>query len=114
MATNTASVLRPGVYAPVLTPFKKDGSEDIDYVAFKIGVARLARAGVGLVLSGTLGEGSLLDRFERRTIISVAKDTLRESGLDGRIPIIAGISGGSTKECVLYANEAAESGADAA
>ncbi|KAL2865082.1 dihydrodipicolinate synthase family protein [Aspergillus lucknowensis] len=106
------SILRPGVYAPVVTPFTDD-SETIDLPAFKANIARLAKAGVGLVLGGTLGEGPLLDREERVTLIKAARQTIQENGLDGNIPLISGIVGASVRECQAQAAEAAAAGADA-
>lgn len=108
-----ATRLRPGVYAPVLTPFKTDGSEDIDIHAFKASISRLAKAGVGLVLSGTLGEGNLLSREERVTLITAARELLNAQKPNNQVPIIAGIGGGSVKETVLQARDAGEAGADA-
>jgi 4-hydroxy-2-oxoglutarate aldolase len=107
------SVLQPGVYAPVLTPFKKDKEQDIDLGLFKVGVARLAKAGVGLVLSGTLGEATLLTRDERRSLVEAAREVLKKEGLDGQVPIIAGAGAGGLKETVVFAKDAAEAGADA-
>lgn len=109
----TPRMLRPGVYAPVLTPFKKDKDQEVDFERFKLGVARLAKAGVGLVLSGTLGEATLLTRDERRGLVEVACEVLRQEGLDGSIPVIAGAGAGGLKETVTFAKDSAEAGADA-
>lgn len=54
----TAAPARPfpnGVYCPLITPFTAD--EEIDFVAWETQVVRLAKAGMGLVLLGTNGEG---------------------------------------------------------
>lgn len=107
------SKLRPGVYVPVVTPFKPDGTEEIDLPVFKINITRLAKAGCGLVLMGTLGEGNLLDKEERLTLIRTAKEVLVEEGLADTVPIIAGINGDSLRQCKIYAKDAAEAGADA-
>lgn len=113
MGSTVGAALKPGVYAPVLTPFKEENSDEINIRVFKIAVIRLARAGVGLVLSGTLGEGSLLAREERVAIIQAAREVLKENALDETVPIIAGVGGGSVKESLLYAKDAAAAGADA-
>jgi 4-hydroxy-2-oxoglutarate aldolase len=105
--------LQPGVYAPVLTPFKKNKEQDIDFDLFKIGVARLAKAGVGLVLSGTLGEATLLTREERRGLVDAAREVLKMEALDGKVPIIAGAGAGCLRETVIFAKDAADAGADA-
>ncbi|KAH8816077.1 hypothetical protein F5884DRAFT_872584 [Xylogone sp. PMI_703] len=111
--TAKACRLQPGVYAPILTPFSKSDTEEINYPAFEAAVSRLAEAGVGLVVSGTLGEGPLLTREEKKTLVQTAKKVLEERRLDGKIPIIAGIGGGSVKETIASAVDAADAGADA-
>ena len=109
----TASILRPGVYAPVITPYKGNGAQDIDLDIFKLGVARLAKAEIGLVLSGTLGEATLMNRAERKSLVAAAKQVLKEAGLDGKVPIIAGAGAGGLKETIELAKDAAGAGADA-
>ena len=113
MGSTAGAALKPGVYAPVLTPFTGGNIDEINIRVFKLAVIRLARAGVGLVLSGTLGEGSLLARDERVALIHAAREALKENALDETVPIIAGVGGGSVKECLLYAKDAAVAGADA-
>ncbi|OAQ63688.1 dihydrodipicolinate synthetase [Pochonia chlamydosporia 170] len=105
--------LQPGVYAPVPTPFKSDGIEEIDITVFESTVYRIAKAGVGVLIGGTLGEGHLLSRDERATLIKSAKKALRHAGLCDEIPVITGIVGASVRECISQAEEAASSGADA-
>lgn len=106
--------IKPGVFAPVLVPFRQGKNQEIDIDAFKAGIIRLANAGVGLVLSGTLGEATLLEREERRLLVQTARETLQEYGLEGKVPIVAGIGAGGLKETILYSKDAAEAGADAA
>ena len=108
-----ASKLRPGVYAPVITPFHDSKSQDIDFDAYKLNVARLARAGIFLVISGTLGEAPLLDREERISLVQTAHDVLQHEGLLESIPIVAGIGAESMRDVVMYAKDAADAGADA-
>ncbi|KAF2104990.1 aldolase [Rhizodiscina lignyota] len=110
--TNSSAKLRQGVYVPVVTPFNQN--EDIDIPIFKRNIARLAKADCGLVLSGTLGEGNLLEREEKKLLVKAAKDVLMAEDLDNSIPIIAGINGESLRQCVKHAQDAAEAGADAA
>ncbi len=113
MSAKRSHVLRPGVYAPILTPFNEDGSEEICLTAFASSVARLARAGVGILLGGTLGEGPLLEERERVALIRCARETLQQLGPDFQVPIIAGVVGASVRECVAQSNDAAGAGADA-
>lgn len=111
--SKVGSILRPGVYAPVLTPFVEDNGQDLDLQAFRAGVLRLALAGIGLVLSGTLGEGNLLSRSEKSTLVKVAKGVLRENELEHAVPLIAGVGAGSLRETIENCRDAATEGADA-
>ncbi|KAJ6445222.1 4-hydroxy-2-oxoglutarate aldolase [Purpureocillium lavendulum] len=105
--------LRPGVYAPVPTPFKDDGTGGINLAAFDSIVSRIGKAGVGVLVGGTLGEGPLLERDERTTLVRSAKKTLRDAGCHDETPVIVGIFGASVRECVAQAHDAASAGADA-
>ncbi|OQU94101.1 Fungal Zn2-Cys6 binuclear cluster domain-containing protein [Cladophialophora immunda] len=107
------SALRPGVYAPVLTPFIGEIQQEVDLPAFRAGVLRLAKLGVGLVLSGTLGEGNLLSRCERKVLVKNAREVLEESGLYRSVPIIAGAGAASLRETIEIVKDAADEGADA-
>jgi 4-hydroxy-2-oxoglutarate aldolase len=109
--TMSINKLKPGVYAPVLVPFSHDGNENILFDAFLLQVKRLAAAGVGLVISGTLGEATLLTRDERRDLVKAARTVLDEAGFD--VAVIAGIGAGSVKESIEYARDAKAAGADA-
>lgn len=113
MMRSSNHILRPGVYAPILTTFKDDGSETIDLGAFARNVARLAVADVGMIIGGTLGEGPLLSGEERKELTRCAKETLRGLDLDKSIPLIVGVMGASVRECMALAKDAAEAGADA-
>ncbi|KIW12259.1 hypothetical protein PV08_09535 [Exophiala spinifera] len=110
---NLTSALRPGVYAPVLTPFTDGTQQDVDLPAFRAAVLRLAMLGVGLVLSGTLGEGNLLSSHERKALVRTAREVLEENGLYRSIPIIAGAGAASLRETIDIVKDAADEGADA-
>jgi dihydrodipicolinate synthase/N-acetylneuraminate lyase len=112
--TNTHA-LQPGVYAPVVTPFFKDAEQNIDVQSFAENISRLAKAGVGIVVGGTLGEGAVLGREEVILLIKTAREVIQREEADGaRIPLIAGIIGvGSVTECVHRSIDAAKAGADA-
>lgn len=56
-AARSPRPLPGGIYSPLVTPFTKD--EEIDYPAWEKHVLRTAKAGVGLVVMGTNGEGKL-------------------------------------------------------
>lgn len=110
MPLRSTCTIRSGVYTPVLTPFKDDGSEDVDIEAFKSSISRIAGAGVGVLIGGTLGEGPLLSREERKALVACAKEIVKTQI---EVPVIAGVTGASVRECVSLAQDAAISGADA-
>ncbi|TKX27303.1 L-threo-3-deoxy-hexylosonate aldolase-like protein 1 [Elsinoe australis] len=107
------SVLKPGVYAPVPSPFTQDGKEDLALPPFEYQVKRLVDAGAGIVVAGTLGEAGMLSRDERTTLIRTARGIIDAAGAEKAVPLIAGAGGGSVRESVQLAEEAAEAGADA-
>jgi len=124
--------LTPGVYAPIPTFFQKD-TEDIgaliilidpifdllicfeDIPTFEEHVIRVARAGVGLVIGGSMGEAHHLSHEERSTLIRSARHALDTAQPSlSHIPIIAGTGTGSTRETIQLSAEAAQAGADVA
>ncbi|THG92950.1 hypothetical protein EW145_g8524, partial [Phellinidium pouzarii] len=83
-----------------------------DIPSFEAHVVRIAKAGVGPLLSGSMGEAHHLSHAERTTLIRNARSALDAAGLTSS-PIIAGIGAGATREVVELAQEAAAAGADA-
>lgn len=62
-----------GIISAVLTPFREDGSVDMD--ALKIQMRYLLDGGIdGFIIGGTTSEGAYLTAEERKDIIRVAKD----------------------------------------
>lgn len=107
-----ARPLPQGVYTPVLTLYKTDVSQEIDYDAMRLHARHLLRSGQhGLVYLGTNGELPLLDRAERIKIVAMAREAVADVGLPAHYPIVAGISAQSTRETILCAREAADAGA---
>ncbi|PPQ73026.1 LOW QUALITY PROTEIN: hypothetical protein CVT26_014674 [Gymnopilus dilepis] len=102
--------LRPGIYAPIPS-FFLPGSEDLDIPTFEAHVARLAGAGVGPLVAGSMGEALHLSHSERVKLIHAARKALDTAGFS-HIPIIAGTGAGSTRETIELTNEAAAAGAD--
>jgi 4-hydroxy-tetrahydrodipicolinate synthase len=95
-----------GVFPAMTTPFKADLS--VDYDAFRAQARWLVECGCqGVVVLGSLGESATLNREEKIEILHHAK-----RALDGKAPVIAGISALSTAEAVWLAKEAHEAGAD--
>ncbi|MBO9883687.1 dihydrodipicolinate synthase family protein [Xanthomonas sp. D-109] len=95
------------VPAPV-TPFTRDGA--VDYPAIKrIGAWLGGIEGVkGLTVLGHAGEGTFLERDEQAKVITAFRDAV-----DGRIPIIAGITLEGTRVAADEAKRAVAAGASA-
>ncbi len=97
----------PGIIPAVTTPFDESGA--IDEHALEGNVAALLDAGVhGVVATGTMGEAGSLSAAERRTVVgAVAR------AVDGRVPVIAGVSAGTPAAAIALAADAAGAGAGA-
>lgn len=95
----------PGIISAVTTPF--DASGAIDFEGLAGNVNALLEAGVhGLVATGTMGEAGSLSAAERRSVVeAVAR------AVDGRVPVIAGVSAGTPAAAIALAADAAEAGA---
>ncbi len=99
--------LRGLVPAPV-TPFTRDGA--VDHAAIqRLGAWLGSFAGVkGLVVLGHAGEGTFLSQDEQRAVIeSFVKS------VDGRLPVIAGITLEGTHVAAQEAKRAVKAGAEA-
>lgn len=72
-----------------------------------------AKAGVGILVAGSNGEGIHLTHAERSTLIKTARSALDTAGFMD-VPIIAGTGAGSTRETIEFCREAATAGADVA
>ncbi len=82
-----------GVVVPVVTPFRDDGSLDLQ-AAEKIAL-HLVLGGVKLFLLGTTGEGASLSSQQKTDLVGV---TVRAAG--GKQPVLAGIPGNSFQTVV--------------
>lgn len=96
-----------GCFVALVTPYKKDGSLDLE--AFERIVLWHLEAGTeGFVVLGSTAEAALLELEEKeqllKSVVSLAK---------GRAPIIAGVSSPSTKRCIEQIEWAMDIGADA-
>ena len=95
-----------GVFPAITTPFQADLS--VDYETFGAQARWLVECGCsGIVALGSLGEAPALTREEKLELLKQARRSL-----DGRAPIIAGISALNTAEAVWLAKEAHRAGAD--
>ncbi|PPR03624.1 hypothetical protein CVT24_007740 [Panaeolus cyanescens] len=102
--------LKPGIFAPI-PAFFLPTTEDLDIPTFETHVVRVAQAGVGPLISGSMGEAIHLSHSERIKLIHAARRALDNAGLT-HVPIIAGTGAGSTRETIELTFEAATAGAD--
>jgi len=97
----------PGILPAVTTPF--DASGGVDAAALQANVRALLDAGVhGIVGTGTMGEAASLSSDERRGVI-----TAIVAAVEGRVPVVAGVSAGTAAQAIGYAADAVVEGVDA-
>ena len=95
-----------GVYSAITTPFAADLS--VDHAALAAHVTWQVESGcAGVVALGSLGESATLTFAEKVQIL----ETCRRA-LGAEVPVVAGIAGLSTAECVALAREAERVGCD--
>jgi len=95
-----------GVFPAITTPFLDTLA--VDHLALAEHVSWLADHGCrGIVALGSLGESATLTFDEKISILETCKRALGD-----RVPLVAGIAGLSTTECVSLAKRAAAAGCD--
>ncbi|ODS56547.1 MAG: dihydrodipicolinate synthase family protein [Agrobacterium sp. SCN 61-19] len=95
-----------GVFPAATTQFHEDFSVDID--ATQRVLDALVNDGVnGLIVMGTCGENNSLDPEEKRTILKAAVEVV-----NGRVPVVTGVSEFDTRRASAYARDAEKIGAD--
>jgi 4-hydroxy-tetrahydrodipicolinate synthase len=95
-----------GTYTAIVTPFKKG---KIDEPALEKLIKAQIKAGVdGIVPVGTTGESATLDYDEHVRVIALSVKIAA-----GKIKVMAGTGGNSTKEAIYLTQEAEKVGADA-
>jgi 4-hydroxy-tetrahydrodipicolinate synthase len=95
-----------GVFPAITTPFRPDFS--IDHDALADHVRWLIDCGcVGIVALGSLGESQTLTSAEKIDVLNTCRRVL-----PARVPLVAGIAGLSTVECVDLARQSADAGCD--
>jgi 4-hydroxy-tetrahydrodipicolinate synthase len=95
-----------GTYTAIVTPFKQG---QIDETALERLIRAQIKGGVdGIVPVGTTGESATLDYEEHIRVIALSVKFAA-----GRIKVIAGTGGNSTKEAIYLTREAEKAGADA-
>jgi len=95
-----------GTYTAIVTPFRNG---QIDEPALERLIKSQIKAGVdGIVPVGTTGESATLDYEEHIGVIQLSVKFAH-----GKIKVIAGTGGNSTKEAIYLTQEAEKAGADA-
>ncbi len=95
-----------GVFPAVTTQFRDDQSLDVPSTLAH--VERLLEAGVhGLVMLGTLGEGTSLEPEEKRELLAATVEAVA-----GRVPVLAGVAELTTAAGCGFARDAQTIGAD--
>jgi 4-hydroxy-tetrahydrodipicolinate synthase len=94
-----------GIIPAVTTPFTAD--DEVDVAALAENVEKLIEAGVhGFVATGTMGEAGSLTRAERALVVRTVVEAAA-----GRVPVTVGVSSGSARQSLEYANDGREAGA---
>lgn len=95
-----------GVFPAMLTPFTAD--DKLDFALFEKNVNAQLEAGIeGLILAGSLGEGSTLDGEEKIQLLVYAVEIVK-----GKVPVVLTVAEQATKVAVQLATEAEKNGAD--
>ena len=99
-----------GSYTAIITPFKEDNVNEVDYNAYERLIERQISAGThGLVPCGTTGESPTLSNKEHDSVI---EECIKIT--NGRCKIMAGTGSNSTREAIDRTKHAEDVGADAA
>jgi 4-hydroxy-tetrahydrodipicolinate synthase len=97
-----------GLSPAPITPFTRDGEVDYDAIQ-RLGSWLGSIDGVkSLVVLGHAGEGTFLTQAEQAKVIGAFRDSV-----DGKLPIVAGITGEGTAVSVEEAKRAVDAGASA-
>jgi 4-hydroxy-tetrahydrodipicolinate synthase len=95
-----------GSIVAIVTPFK--GGE-VDEESYRDLIEFQIDNGTGAIVPcGTTGESATLSMTEHGRVIDIALDAVK-----GRVPVIAGAGGNSTREAIQLTKHAKEAGADA-
>jgi 4-hydroxy-tetrahydrodipicolinate synthase len=95
-----------GVFPAVTTQFHEDLSVDLDNTQ-RVQDALVNDGVTGLIVMGTCGENNSLDPEEKRTILKAAVEVV-----NGRVPVVTGVSEFDTRRAIAYAKDAEKLGAD--
>ena len=95
-----------GVFTAITTPFTK--SLEVDHAFLAEHASWLVSSGcTGIVALGSLGEAATLQFEEKVAIVTTIRKALPKN-----VPVVAGIAGLGTAECVALAQKTRDAGAD--
>ena len=98
-----------GTFTAVVTPFKDDDAQSIDWDAFDRLVDEQIAGGItGLVPCGTTGESPALSYEEQAAVIARTVGRAK-----GRVKVIAGTGSNSTRHTIELSRAAEKAGVDA-
>lgn len=95
-----------GVFPAITTPFREGLAVDFEFLEEHVAWL-LDRGCAGIVALGSLGEAATLSFDEKLAILETCRRAAK-----GRAPVVAGIAGLSTSECVALAKGAEGTGCD--
>jgi len=95
-----------GVFPAITTPFREGFAVDFDFLREHVRWL-LEKGCSGIVALGSLGEAATLTFDEKLAVL----ETCRKAA-DGRAPVVAGVAGLSTADCVALAKGAEATGSD--
>ena len=99
------SIQWKGVMPAVTTKFTD--ADELDLKMFEVNIKAQLEAGVhGIVLGGTLGEGSTLLDEEKRMLTTTTVDIVK-----GKVPVLINVAEQTTKAAIQAAHKAEEDGA---
>ena len=97
-----------GVFTVMITPFTRD--DKIDEVGLKANIDWYIKEGIhGVDCNGSTGEFITFSEEERKRVVDI---TLEQ--VNGRVPVVVGTAGDSTKDTIKWTQHAKDAGADAA
>jgi 4-hydroxy-tetrahydrodipicolinate synthase len=95
-----------GIIPAVITPF--DADDHVDVAGLQANVAHLLEHGVdGFIATGTMGEAGSLSDAEREVVVRAVVEAA-----GGKVPVLAGVSAGSTGAAAGFARLSKAAGVD--
>ena len=108
----TSKPYPPGIHVPSLTFFDATTRQEIDWETQEKHLNFLVKSGVhGIVLAGTNGEATTLNRSEKAKLVSVTRRIAQDNGRPD-LTITLGTSGGTTRDVLDDTDAGYEAGAD--